>query len=95
MTILEEAGALVDGDRQEAYGHPMDDYSATAKIMSGILAHKLKEDITPEEAILMMVGVKLSRESRKHKRDNIVDGCGYLRCIEKVKERRAEIDKVI
>src|ERR1051326_3758220 len=92
-TVLEEADLLTNGERIQDYGHPLDDYNATAKIWSGILAHKLKVDITPEEAVLCMVGVKLSRESRKHKRDNLVDGCGYLRCIEKIKDRRVQQSK--
>ena len=59
-----------------------DDYTRTAKIWSGILANKLKADITAEEAILMMVGLKLSRESHTHKDDNIIDAHGYLLCYE-------------
>jgi hypothetical protein len=39
-------------------------------------------DITAEEAILMMVGLKLSRESHAHKDDNIIDAHGYLLCYE-------------
>jgi len=77
-----EALKLITGDRNQSYGNPKDDYTKTALIWSGLLAHKLKENITPEEAILMMVGVKLSREVFKHKRDNLVDAHGYLECYE-------------
>lgn len=86
-TILEEAARLVDGDRQAAYGHPLDDYTRTAKIWGAILG----TEVTPEKALLCMIGVKISREAHKPKRDNRVDGCGYWRCLDKVydeKERR-------
>ncbi len=82
MNHAEEAIKLVTGDRNASYGNPRDDYIKTAKVWSGLLAHKLKADITPEEAILMMVGLKLSREIHRHKDDNIVDAIGYLLCHE-------------
>jgi hypothetical protein len=80
MNYLKEASELVLGDRNSSYGNPRDDYLKTSKIWSGLLAHKLKEDITPEEAMLMMVGVKMSREVYKHKDDNITDMIGYILC---------------
>lgn len=86
-----EAERLVNGDRQAAYSHPYDDYLKTAKMWSGLLAHKLKEDITPEEAVMMMVCLKLSREQYKHKRDNLVDGCGYILLIEMIRKKRIEL----
>ena len=82
MNIAEEAQSIVCGERNAAYGNPIDDYTKTAKMWSGILAPKLKEDITPEEAIAMMVCVKLSREVHSPKRDNRVDAIGYLLCLD-------------
>lgn len=73
-----EANSLVNGDRQADYGTPRDNYAGVAKVWSGILHMILKRDITPEEAALMMVGLKVQRQAMKHKRDNLVDAHGYL-----------------
>lgn len=88
-TILEEADRLVDGDRQSDYGHPLDDFSKTAKLWSVILG----TDVTPEQVALCMVQVKVSRELNKPKRDNRVDAAGYLKTLDMViveRSRREE-----
>lgn len=75
---MKEALGLVYGDRQGDYGTPRENYNGIARVWSGILFQILKRDITPEEAALMMVGLKLQRQAMKHKRDNLVDAHGYL-----------------
>lgn len=83
-TILQEAQRLVHGDRQADYGHPLDDFSKTALIWQVILG----VPVTPEQVALCMVGVKISRECNKPKRDNRVDGCGYFATLDMVIEER-------
>jgi hypothetical protein len=39
---------------------------------------KAGDPIPAEFVTLMMVGVKLSREAFRHKKDNVVDGKNYL-----------------
>jgi len=85
-TILEEAQRLVYGDRNAAYGHPFDDMGRTAKIWSAILGC----DVTAAQVALCMVGVKISRECNRPKRDNRVDGAGYFGTLEMIREREAE-----
>ena len=85
-TILEEAARLVDGDREDAYGHPSVDLARTGRMWGAILGIP---DVPAETVALMMVCLKLSREVNLHGRDNLVDAAGYLRCVEKVLAHRA------
>lgn len=90
-SILIEAQGLVHGDRNVDYGHPIDDFSRTAAIWTALLGNKLKpgEKIAPEEVGLCMVGVKLSRQINKPKRDNLVDGAGYFETVNMVLDEAA------
>ena len=74
---MNEANDLVNGDRQAAYGSPRPAYEAMAQVWSGLLAHKLTAPLTAEDVVILLGGMKLCREARKHKRDNIVDLHGY------------------
>lgn len=76
-SILQEAQRLTHGDRNASYGHPLTDYTQTAAIVSALLAAKLREPLTSHEMALVMICVKLSREVRVPKRDNLVDAAGY------------------
>jgi len=80
--VLEEAAALVDGSRQDAYGHPRDNYRRLAAMWSAYLGI----EITPVQAVDMMIAVKLSRQANAPKRDNLVDIAGYARVAEMVSE---------
>lgn len=86
-SILSEAERLVTGARQSDYGHPHDDFSRTAQIWSAILGI----EVTAKQVALCMVGVKLSREVHRPKRDNLVDGAGYLRTAQLVEEKESEL----
>jgi hypothetical protein len=83
-SILDEAKRIVHGDRGENYGHPFEDFSRTAQIWSAIL----NIEVTPEQVALCMIGVKISREVNRPKRDNIVDGAGYFETLDMVKKER-------
>ena len=80
--ILLEAHRLVNGPRQDTYGHPADDYSKVADIFETLTGVKLNVS----EAILFMVAVKMARLSTNLKKDvvhhdSLVDAIGYLACL--------------
>ncbi len=87
-SILEEAQRLTSVDRQDDYGHPLDDYTRTAELWTALLRHKLKpgESITWADAIRCMIAVKLSRDVHRMQRDNMTDTAGYAGCRQEASE---------
>lgn len=90
-TILEEAQRLVHGDRQNAYGHPYDDFSRTGRIWGAILGI---EDVPPHLVALCLIGVKVSRETNAPKRDNRTDIAGYAETLDLVRQREEELEQI-
>lgn len=88
MTILEQAQRLVYGPREKAYGHPADDYGRVAKLWSVIL----ETEVTPAQAALCMVAVKLAREVHEPAEDNRVDGAGYFAVVDRIRRREAGLE---
>lgn len=76
--IMAAANNLVNGPRQADYGTPEQNFGGVANIWTGLLTAKLSSPITATEVALMMVGLKLARETSRAKLDNVVDGHGYL-----------------
>jgi hypothetical protein len=69
------AKSLVSGDRAKQYGPFVNNAVYAANV-----AH-----CSVETVYLVMIGLKLSREQFKHKRDNIVDAIGYLALLDDLK----------
>lgn len=88
MNILEEAAELVDGSRQDDYGHPAENFELIGNMWSALLKDKLnpKFGISSRDVALMMALLKIARQVNKAKRDNLVDAVGYLRTYEKIEE---------
>lgn len=85
-SVLREANSLVHGERRSDYGHPINDFSCAAKMISAFLSRKHGQVITlgAEDIPAIMILVKMSREAHKPKRDNRVDVAGYAETLEMV-----------
>ena len=88
--IADYAVNLVSGDRQNDYGHPIDDFSRAGKIWEAILG----VPVSAEQVALCMVGVKIAREVNRQKLDNAVDGIGYFLTLTMVQQERAERERL-
>jgi hypothetical protein len=75
--ILDEARDLVHGDRQRDYDHPSRNLTRIGT-MWGVMLDR--EPIPPRTVALMMICLKLAREVKTSKPDNLTDICGYSLC---------------
>ena len=73
-SILEEAIEILNGSRQCDYGDPVESFKRIAQL-ANLMSNS--NDFTPVKCCIVMIASKLTRESHKHKRDNLVDLCGY------------------
>lgn len=93
-TILDEAAAAVDGDRERDYGHPLDDFSCVVELANALGFRRVDRTtgqprpLEAEDHPIYLELVKLAREWHRPGRDNMVDGAGYWRTLEKVKAER-------
>jgi len=72
--ILLEAHVLLNGDRQDDYGHPAVSLVRIAAMWSAYLGHA----VTGKDVGLLMALFKIGREAHSHKLDNLVDAAGYI-----------------
>lgn len=75
-SILKEADSLVNGDRQQDYGPPEEDFERTARMWTALKG----VEFTAADVALFMICIKLSRQAHCPKRDNWVDMAGYAEC---------------
>ena len=80
-SILAEAEDIVNGSRQSDYGDANESFSRIATIASVMVG----KELSPEDCCAVMMAVKLVRESFAHKRDNLVDLCGYAELMNRLK----------
>ena len=82
QSILQEADEIVNGSRQSDYGDARESFSSVATIASVMTG----KELAPEDCCAVLMAVKLVRESFAHKRDNLVDLCGYAELMNRLKE---------
>jgi hypothetical protein len=79
-------------DRQKDYGHPYDDFKRVAEAASAYGFSRNGNELSPSDVPFFMILLKLSRETHKHKDDNLTDIKGYTVCwersLEEEKQRR-------
>lgn len=78
--LLDEAKAIVCGDRDEQYGNPENAFWCIAEMWTSYLG----TEITASNVCDMMVLLKVARNSHQQKRDNLVDIAGYAACAAEV-----------
>ncbi len=78
--ILDEAREIVveRSTNHENYGEFSESMARARLIFIGMTGRELPL----EDMYKMLVALKMSRESFQHKRDNLVDACGYLQGLE-------------
>lgn len=81
-SILLEAIKVRGGDRKADYGDAVENFKNIAECASILLGR----DVTPAECCTVMMAVKLMRQRFKHKRDNLVDLCGYADILNLIEE---------
>ena len=81
-SILSEAEEIVNGSRHSDYGDANESFSRIATIASVMTG----KELSPDDCCAVMMAVKLVRESFNHKRDNLVDLCGYAELMNQLKE---------
>ena len=78
--ILDKAKAIINGERQDAYGKPEDAFAVIGAYWTTYLGSKLQPgaSVSAGDVSLLMVLLKIAREAHQHKEDNLVDAAGYL-----------------
>ena len=73
-TILQEAFALINTERQQDYGTPAENFTRIAFLWSMYLG----VPVTAKDVCICMTLLKIAREAYSHKHDNILDAAAYL-----------------
>jgi len=76
--VLEKAKSIVNGDRDQAYGKPEDNFAKIARLWSTYL----DEHIGREDVAIMMMLMKIARlaSSEYQSMDSWIDIAGYAAC---------------
>ena len=93
MTILDEANAIIYGDREKTYGHPAKNLNTIAVMWKAYLIALSKDlaELNAKDVAALMMLVKVARFANDPShRDNLVDICGYAALVERCDETGTE-----
>lgn len=81
LDCLKSADKCVNGNREQDYGTPEDNFGTIAAMWNAYLHSVHKSDLESHDVAAMMGLVKIARISSGHgKEDNWVDLAGYAAC---------------
>lgn len=83
-TVVLRAALDAVGERGRDYGPPREHFSRTVGAANAVLAHKLREPLTPADWAVLMILDKVARHQHAPKLDNCVDIAGYAGCLGEV-----------
>lgn len=86
-SILAEAEEIVNGNRQSDYGDAANNFHRIANIVNSMYPQL---NINAQQCCAVLMAVKLIREGFRHKRDNLVDLCGYTHIMNEINDRKNE-----
>lgn len=83
--ILNEAISLINGERNNTYGDPLEDFATTASFWQTYLSRTIslrgELDVRPHDVAVLMSLLKIARMSwSPEKRDHWADLAGYTGC---------------
>jgi len=73
-SVLVNAEELINGDRQENYGEPGENFKVIADMWSAYLG----SSVCARDVCNMMALLKIARLKNGQHKDSSVDACGYL-----------------
>lgn len=87
MNILEKANEIVNlrkEEKERMYGPFEEGMERAALIASGSIG----KNITAKDMYMILVALKLSRQSYNHKEDNLLDAIAYLASLNNYNEKK-------
>lgn len=80
--ILDTAEKMVNGDRQDDYGSPENNFDRIAMLWTHYLGpSRIEAGLTPVDVAAMLALLKIARIASGHgKKDNWIDLAGYAAC---------------
>lgn len=87
MNILEEANNIINNrseEKERMYGPFSEGIERAAMIASASTG----KDFSAEDIFLVLVALKLSRQSYNHKEDNLLDAVAYLGALNNYKNEK-------